>query len=62
MDNSKKFLVVNVPVPLHGIKSSGKKSDGMELTFLIPLLKDSANSISRGVAINCELVFKLRLL
>ena len=58
MDNSKKFLVINVPVSLRGIKSSGKESDGMELAFLIPLLKDSADGISRGVAIDRELVFK----
>ena len=58
MDNSEKFLVVNVPIPLCGIESSGKESDGMELAFLIPLLKDGADSIGRGVAIDRELVFK----
>ena len=58
VDDGKKFLVVYVPVSLCGIESSGKESDGMELAFLIPLLKDSADSIGGGVAINCELIFK----
>ena len=58
VDNGKKFLVVYVPVPLCGIKGSGKESDGMELAFLIPLLKDGANSIGGGVAIDRELVFE----
>ena len=38
------------------------ESDGMELAFLIPLLKDGANSISRGVTIDHELIFKSGLL
>ena len=58
MDYSKKFLVIYVPVSLRGIKSSGKESDGMELAFLIPLLKDGTDSVSGGVAIDHELVFK----
>ena len=58
MDNGKKFLVIYVPIPLCGIKSSGKESDGVELAFLIPLLKDGADSIGGGVAINCELILK----
>ena len=53
-----KFLVVDVPVSLRGIKSSGKESDGMELAFLIPLLKDGANSVSGGVAIDRESFFE----
>ena len=61
VDNGEKFLVVDVPVSLCGVESSGKESDGVELAFLIPLLKDGANSISRGVAIDRELVFKARL-
>ena len=62
MDNGKKFFVIDVPVLLCSIKGSGKESDGMELAFLIPLLKDSANRVSGGVAINCELVVKSGLL
>ena len=58
MDNGKKFLVIDVPVPLHGVKSSGKESDGMKLAFLMPLLKDGADSVGRGVAINHELIFE----
>ena len=61
MDNGKKFLIVDVPVLLRGVKSSGKESDGVELAFLIPLLKDGTDGISRGITINRELVFKLRL-
>ena len=58
MDYGKKFFVIDVPVLLHGVESSGKESNGVELAFLIPLLKDSADSVSRGIAIDCELVFK----
>ena len=58
VDDGKKFLVVYVPIPLCGIESSGKESDGVELAFLIPLLKDGANSVGRGVAVDDELVFK----
>ena len=61
VDNGEKFFVVYVPVSLRGIEGSGKESDRMELAFLIPLLKDSANSVGRGVAIDHELVFKLGL-
>ena len=61
VDNGEKFLVVYVPVSLRGVKGSGKESDGMELAFLIPLLKDGADSVGRGVAINRELVFKAGL-
>jgi hypothetical protein len=43
VDDSKKFLVVDVPVLLRSIESSGKESDGVELAFLIPLLKDGTN-------------------
>ena len=58
MNNGEKFFVVNVPVSLHGIESSGKESDGMELAFLIPLLKDGTDSVGGGVAIDHELIFK----
>ena len=58
VDNGKKFFVIDIPVLLRGVKSSGKESDGMELAFLIPLLKDGADSISGGVAIDHELIFK----
>ena len=58
MYDGKKFLVIDVPVSLRGIESSGKESDGMELAFLIPLLKDGANSVSGGVAIDRESVFE----
>ena len=58
MDNGEKFFVIYVPIPLSGVESSGKESDGMELAFLIPLLKDGADSVGRGVAINHKLVFK----
>ena len=61
VNNGKKFFVINVPIPLRGIEGLGKESDGMELAFLIPLLKDGTDSISGGVAINCELVFELGL-
>ena len=33
----------------------------MELAFLTPLLKDSANCVGRGVAINNERIFKAGL-
>jgi hypothetical protein len=56
--NSKKFLVIDVPISLCGIESSGKESDGVELAFLIPLLKDGADSVGGGVAINRELIFE----
>ena len=59
--DSKKFLVVDVPVSLRGIESSGKESNGVELAFLIPLLKDGADSVSGGVAIDRESFFKLGL-
>ena len=58
VDNGEKFFVVYVSILLCGVKSSGKESDGMELAFLIPLLKDGANSVNGGVAINCELIFE----
>ena len=58
VDNGEKFFVVYVPVPLSGVESSGKESDGMELAFLIPLLKDGADSVSGGVAIDRESVFE----
>ena len=61
VDNGKKFFVVYIPISLSGVKGSGKESDGMELAFLIPLLKDGANSVSGGVAIDCKLVFEPRL-
>ena len=56
--DGKKFFVVDIPILLCSIESSGKESDGVELAFLIPLLKDSADSVGGGVAINCELIFK----
>jgi hypothetical protein len=56
--NGEEFLVVDVPISLRGIEGSGKESDGVELAFLIPLLKDGANSVSRGVAINRESVLE----
>ena len=58
MDDSEKFFVVYVPVSLRSIESSRKESDGMELAFLIPLLKDGANRVSGGVAINRKSVFE----
>ena len=58
MDNGEKFFVVYVPVPLSGVESSGKESNGVELAFLIPLLKDGANSVSGGIAIDRESVLK----
>ena len=58
VDNGEKFFVVYIPVSLSGVESSGKESDGVELAFLIPLLKDGANSVSGGVAINRESVFE----
>jgi hypothetical protein len=61
VDNGKKFFIVYVPVSLRGIEGSGKESDGVELAFLIPLLKDGANSVSGGVAINDKLVFETGL-
>ena len=61
MDNGEKFFVVDVPISLCSVESSGKESNGMELAFLIPLLKDGADSVGGGVAINYELVFKPRL-
>ena len=61
VDNGEKFFIVDVPVSLRGVKSLGKESDGVELAFLIPLLKDGADSVSRGVAIDRESVFKLGL-
>jgi hypothetical protein len=62
VDNGEKFLVINIPILLHGIESSGKESDGMELAFLIPLLKDGADSVGGGVTIDRELVFESGLL
>ena len=56
--NGEKFLVIDVPVSSCGIESSGKESDRVELAFLIPLLKDGANSVSGGIAIDRELVFE----
>ena len=61
VDNGKKFFVVYIPISLSGIESSGKESDRVELAFLIPLLKDGADSVGGGVAINNELIFKSRL-
>ena len=58
MDDGEKFFVVYVPVSLSGVEGAGKESDGMELAFLIPLLKDGANSVSGGVAIDRESVFE----
>ena len=58
VDNGEKFFVVYVPVSLCGVKSLGKESDGVELAFLIPLLKDGADSVGRGVTIDCELVLE----
>ena len=58
MDNGEKFFVVDVPISLCSVESSGKESDGVELAFLIPLLKDGADSVGGGVAINRESIFK----
>ena len=58
VNNGEKFFVVYIPVLLSGVEGAGKESDGMELAFLIPLLKDGANSVSRGVAIDRESVFE----
>ena len=62
MDDGKKFFVIDVPVSLCSIESLGKESDGVEFAFLIPLLKDGADSIGGGVAIDCELIFESGLL
>ena len=56
--DGKKFFVVDVPISLCCIEGSGKESDGVELAFLIPLLKDGADSVGGGVAINYESIFK----
>jgi hypothetical protein len=61
VDYGKKFLVVYVPVPLGRVESSGKESDGMELAFLIPLLKDRSHRVGRSVTIHNKGVFKLGL-
>ena len=58
VDDGKKFFIVYVPVALCGVEGSGKESDGVELAFLIPLLKDGANSVSGGVAIDRKSVFE----
>ena len=58
VDNGEKFFVVYVPISLCGIESSEKESDRVELAFLIPLLKDGANSVSGGVAIDRETVLE----
>ena len=58
VDHSEKFFVVYIPVSLSGVEGSGKESNGVELAFLIPLLKDGANSVSGGIAIDRELVFE----
>jgi hypothetical protein len=39
----------------------GKESDGVELAFLTLLLKDSADSVGGGVAINYKWVLKMGL-
>ena len=59
--DGKKFFIVDVPILLCGVESSGKESDGVELAFLIPLLKDGADSVGGGIAINYKLIFKSRL-
>ena len=59
--NGEQFLVIDIPVLLCGIEGSGKERDGVELAFLIPLLKDGADGVGGGVAINRELIFKMRL-
>ena len=59
--NGEQFLVVDILISLCGIENSGKESDRVELAFLIPLLKDGADGVGRGVAINRELIFKSRL-
>ena len=56
--DGKKFLVIDVPISLCGVEGSGKESDGMELAFLIPLLKDGADSVCGGIAIDSESIFK----
>ena len=61
VDNGEKFFVVDVPVSLRSVEGSGKESNGVELAFLIPLLKDGADGVGGGVAINNELIFKSRL-
>ena len=58
VDDGEKFFVIYIPVLLCGIESSGKESDGVELAFLIPLLKDGAESVSGGVTIKDELVLE----
>jgi hypothetical protein len=61
MNNGKKFLVVDVPVPLGHIESLGKESNRVELAFLIPLLKDRSHHVGGSVTIHNEGVLKLRL-
>ena len=56
--DGKKFLVIDIPISLRSIESPGKESDGVELAFLIPLLKDGADSVGGGIAINGKLVFE----
>ena len=58
MYDCEQFFVVNVPIVLHCVQSLGKESDGVELAFFTPLLKDSANCISGGIAINNKGVFE----
>jgi hypothetical protein len=43
------------------VESSGKESDGVELAFLIPLLKDRSHRVGRSITIYNEGVLKLRL-
>ena len=61
VNNGEKFFVVYVPVSLRGVECSGKESDGVKLAFLIPLLKDGADSVGGGVAIDRESVFEMGL-
>ena len=58
VDNSEKFFVIYIPVLLRGVERSGKESDGVELAFLIPLLKDGADGIGGGVTFDHELIFE----
>ena len=58
VDDGEKFFVVYIPISLSGVEGTGKESDRMVLAFLIPLLKDGANSVSGGVAIDRESFFK----
>ena len=61
MYNCIQFLVINVPISLCRVQGLGKESDGVELAFLTLLLKDGADSVSGGVAIDYKWVLETGL-